>query len=93
MRHIGSQLSNPNHQFISMKSFYCRTHTNVSPFDESEQKLIEFDLKNAGWDEMEIFRYIHPETCKKQCERCMNEMLDNRAKTQRLVDKLKNKSV
>lgn len=76
-----------------MSSFYCASHTNTSPYTDAERELIEMDLKDAGWDEMEIFRYIHPQTCKKQCERCMNEMLDNRAKTQILVDKLKNKNV
>lgn len=73
-----------------MATFYCRTHTNVSPYDESEQELITMDLMDAGWEEMEIFSYLHPDVCKKQCERCMNEMLDIRSKTQALVDKLKN---
>ena len=75
------------------KSFYCRTHTNTSPFDDSETELIRMDLQDAGWTSSEICDYLHPDTCEKQCERCMNEMLDQRNRTKKLVDSLKNKNV
>ena len=75
------------------KTFYCAAYTNTSPFTDAEQDLIEMDLKDAGWDEMEIFTYIHPDACTEQCDRCINEMLEKRAQTQKLVDKLKNKNV
>lgn len=76
------------------KSFYCRAYTTTSSFTEEEQNIIEDDLKDALWTDSEICSYIHSvDNCEKQCESCMNEMLDNRSKTRLLVDKLKNKKI
>lgn len=75
------------------KTFYCKTYTNVSPYTEKEKETITNDLKKAGFSDTDVFNYIYPDTCKKQCDSCVNEMLENRSNTKKLVDKLNNKNV
>ena len=77
-----------------MSTFYCKQYTELTVFDDKEQKKITKDLTRAGMSEMEIFSYIYPgSACEKQCDICINEMLDNRSKTQKLVEKLNNRNV
>jgi len=75
-----------------MGIFYCKIHTGTD-FDIDEYNKASQELDKAGIPIKDQLEILHPDSCKKQCQACIDEMLDTRLKTQKLVDKLKNKSV
>lgn len=77
---------------MEIKSFYCKIHT-CTDFCIDEYNEATKELRELGFSLKQEIEILHPDPCKKQCNDCINEMLDNRSKTQKLVDKLKNKSV
>lgn len=74
------------------KTFYCKIYT-CTDFCINEYNQATKDLQEMAMSLQEQVKILNPDSCKKQCQDCIDEMLDTRLKTQKLVDRLKNKNV
>ncbi|MGG5506739.1 MULTISPECIES: hypothetical protein [unclassified Myroides] len=74
------------------KTFYCKIHTGTD-FCIDEYNNAAKELENTGVPLKDQIKILHPDSCSKQCQDCIDETLDTRLKTQKLVDALINKKV
>lgn len=72
-------------------NFYCQHHSGHVDFSIDEWNEVNKELQSLPLTEKQKQDILLPEPCKKQCQACINIIIDQRMKTQRLIEKKKNK--
>lgn len=72
-------------------NFYCQHHSGHEDFSIDEWNEVNHELQSLPLTEKQKQDILFPEPCKKQCHTCINIIIDQRAKTQRLIKKMNNK--
>lgn len=66
------------------KNFYCKIHSGSMESIE-EWNDVRKQCDNMGLSETERRKILFPDVCKKQCESCVNEVIDSRKNTNKLI--------
>lgn len=70
-------------------NFYCQHHSGHEDFSIDEWNEVNKELQTLPLTEKEKQDILFPEPCKKQCQACINIIIDQRIKTQKLISKMK----
>lgn len=75
----------------SDSNFYCQHHSGNEDFSIDEWNEVNQELQSLPLTEKQKQDILLPNPCKKQCQACINIIIDKRMNTQRLIKKMNDK--
>lgn len=69
-------------------NFYCQHHTGHEDFSIDEWNKVSNELKSLPLTEKQKQEILFPDPCRKQCQVCIDIVIDHRTKTQKIISKI-----
>ena len=69
----------------SDSNFYCQHHSGHEDFSIDEWNEVNQELKSLPLTDKQKQEILFPKPCKKQCQACINIIIDKIMNTQRLI--------
>jgi len=67
------------------KTFYCKKYSNVGNLNIEEWNYRFKKGNEMGLTDIEMNKFLEEDICEIQCEECMNIVLEQQAKTRKLI--------